>query len=385
MAQSNLRRVGDTRVVLGERGMVQAITLCIAALAINAVLIQTITSEESVLKNGLRVCVLLVVAFAMVMNHVRISVGIFLMILYSIIMLALRQNPDQLSFIFVFVLVMALMSIEERSLEKLLVASSVASLALVFVFLALGVTQNSVLDFRNRMTFGTDGVPFFFNLVYGAFALLVLYSHKYKLKHRTLLVLGSVAATTLLFTLTDARGGYFSLLAFVALVYLVPVLSRIGLFRFVTAFLPVIFLLFSFYIASLGQNVAANQLLSYRPALFQLFFRDVDPLDIFFSTSVKQFPSTVDNSYIHLLVGGGVVLCLAFFIIFAQAIRNLFRAGRHIEISFVIATCIYFNSESIMLRIENIFVIYFWYLILRHSNPLVGDRVSPDQVFVERS
>jgi hypothetical protein len=372
--------VTGTRKMLGDKGMTRVVVVCLVALAINAVLIQTVAADDSVLKTAMRVGVLVLAALAVALHAAPMPVGIVLLTIYSAVLLAVRQNPDQLSFVFIFVLIVALFAVQERSLDKAVMFASLASLGMVFVFLGLGITQNEVLNFRGRNTFGTNGVPFFYNLVYGAFGMLVFYFYKYKLRRRLLVMAGSVTITTHLFNLTDARGGYYSFIGFVALVFLVPALSRWGPFRFIAAMLPVFCLMMSFYIASLWDNGAANQLLSIRPILFNRFLENLTPVDVFLSTSVKEFDravTIVDNSYLHLLVGGGAAMCLVFFVIFAQSITNLFTARRHVDVAFLIATCVYFNSESILLRIENMFVIYFWYLVLRYCNPVFPHAQQP--------
>ena len=367
--------------ILGPRGMTRVIFLCLLALATNAVLIQTVAADDSTLKTGVRVGVLVLAALAVGVSMTKMPTGIMLLALHSAALLLLRGNPDQLSFIFIFVLTFALFAVKERSLEKAVVVASAGSLALVFVFLSLGITQDVVLEPRSRHTFGTNGVPFFFNLVYGAFGMLVFYFYKYRLRGRFFVLAGSVAAASYLFAMTDARGGYLSFVAFVVLMFLVPLLARVAAFRFIAATLPVICLAVSFYIATLWDNAEANALLSIRPILFERFISNLTPSDLFLSTSVKDFDravTIVDNSYLHLLVGGGLLMCGAFFVIFYQAVKNLFKAGRHVDIAFILATCMYFNSESILLRIENMFVIFFWYLILRYCNPLFRNEQGPD-------
>lgn len=333
------------------------------------------------LKTGVRVGVLALAALAVGLSVTKMPSGIMLLALHSAALLLLRGNPDQLSFIFIFVLTFALFAVKERSLEKAVVVASAGSLALVFAFLALGITQDVVLEPRSRHTFGTNGVPFFFNLVYGAFGMLVFYSYKYKLRGRGFVLAGSVAAASYLFSMTDARGGYLSFLGFVALLFMVPMLSQIAAFRFIAATLPVLCLAVSFYIATLWDNPEANALLSIRPILFERFISNLTLSDLFLSTSVKEFDraiTIVDNSYLHLLVGGGIVMCAAFLVIFYQAVKNLFKAGRHVDVAFILATCMYFNSESILLRIENMFVIFFWYLILRYCTPVFRNELGPD-------
>jgi len=360
--------------------MMPVLFLCLFAIAINAVLIQTVTTDDSSLKSAIRMGALGLVVVGIIFTNARVTTGIILLALYSLALLALRQNMDQLSYVFVFVLAIGMFAVEERRLEKTLMLASVGSLALVFVLLAGHVTTDVILEPRSRHTYGTNGVPFFYNLVYGAGVMAVAYAYKYRLRFRFLVLLGSIAAASYLFQQTDARGGYLAFVAFVVLLFIVPILARVYLFRVAVALLPALFLLFAFYLASLYQDDDANILWSFRPRLFQRFFENVGLSDFFLSTSVKYFDravTIVDNSWIHLMVGGGAVLCLVFFIMYFRAVMNLFNAGRHVELAFIIATCIYFNSESIMLRIENMFAIYFWYLILRYTSPLLANEGLP--------
>jgi O-antigen ligase len=366
-------------VLLARTGMTRVLFMCLMAIATNAVLIQTLTTDDAMLKNGIRVAVLCVAAVAMIMHNSQMPAGIFLLIIFCVVTLVARQNTDQLSIIFVLILVPALFAVKERSLGKLFMVSSAFSLLLVFALLAAGVTQNEVTEFRGRSTFGTNGVPFFYNLVYGALTMLLVYVHKFKLRSRLFWTLAAVALATHLFNLTDARGGYYAFLGFVVLLYLVPFLARWGLFRFLTALLPVCFLGVAFYIASLYEDAAANEFLSIRPTYYQRFVENLTEADYFLSSTVKQFDravTIVDNSYLHLVVGGGLVVFAVFVFMFAQALRRLYRMGKFVDVAFLIATCFYFNSESILLRIENMFVIYFWYLVIRHSTPLFREVVA---------
>ena len=75
----------------------------------------------------------------------------------------------------------------------------------------------------------------------------------------------------------------------------------------------------------------------------------------------------VDNSYLHLLVGGGFVLTLVFLFAYGFAVINLCRRHMYPEVALMTTSCFYFMSESILLRIENVFVIYVWYLVVKHA------------------
>lgn len=360
--------------VVGDKLLAQIVSLVLLVLAVNAVLIQTVVPEESQMKNVLRAGSMGLLVVAMFFNNTRIPRFIPLTIVMCLGLFLIRDNPDQLSYVFVLLLVAAMLPLNERRVVRVLAVGSALSLLLVFVFLWTGVTQNEVLALRERQTFGTDGVPFFFNLVYGACALAILYTRKsWRRGPRTLVLLAALGLATGLFFATDARGGYFSLLAFVGLLLVVPTLARIHLFRVLVGLLPLIFLPVAFYLASLAVDPVANAFWSNRPRWYAAFLDALRPDDYLLSTGVKYFDrvvTIVDNSYLHLLVGGGIVLCGVVIVLFYRAVKNLFRARKHIDIAFLIATCFYFNSEGIMLRIENLFVIYFWYLMIKYSrNP----------------
>lgn len=349
--------------------MKKVVFLCLLTLSINAVLIQTITTDNFVLKNAIRIGILFLMVLCMLIAKQRILVVLFLLTNLSIILLLLGHNPDQLSFIFIFVFVQSLFLLKQREVEKYLLLSSVIALSLIFIFLLLGITENIILEYRNRMTFGTNGVPFFYNMVYGTFSLWIVYSRKYFRRFKVLITLISLTATTYFYIMTDLRGGYFAFITLIVLLHLVPLTSRLMLLRIGVALIPVVALVISFWIASLNKSIYANQLLSLRPIFLNNFFNNLTFKEIFLSASVKSSDTIniVDNSYLHLLVGGGLVISLTVGCLFFKAILNLYANKKYIEIAFIISTCLYFNSESIMVRMENMFVIYFWYLLIKYS------------------
>lgn len=373
-----------SRSRLGIGPMRVVALLCLVAIAVDAVLIQTVvTDESSPLKDLMRIGVLAVASSAVLVDGSLVPRWMVGVIILSTILMLLRGNSDQLSYVFVFVLVPLLWSIPERRTEHALMISSGVALVLIFAFLAVGVTSNVVLDYRSRATYGTQGVPFFYNVVYGAAAMATLYAFKYHLRSRFLTLAICLSFSTYLYWQTDARGGYFSYLAFVALLWLVPSFGRWALFRVVSASLPMLFLAFSFVLAGLAIYPDIDSFFSYRPQLISLFLQNVDWDSYLFSTTVKQFSSfvsavrTVDNSYLHLLVGGGLIITIIYVGLFMSAMLKLFRTGRYPEVAFLISASIYFNSESILLRIENVFVIYTWYLVLRYSTKLPEERAVP--------
>lgn len=356
--------------LVGDRLLGQVVSLVLLALAVNAVLIQTVITDDSPFKTVIRVGAMGLLLLGLLGNDTKLPRWVVPLILLSAGLWYFRGNSDQLSYVFVLILVSAMLPLDERRVLKSLAVCSVLSVGLVFALLWGGVTHNEVLVLRERQTFGTQGVPFFYNLVYGAAALVIVYTRRFRPRRRRLTFVACLGVATALFAATDARGGYYSLLGFVVLLWLVPKLARAHPLRVLTALLPVLFLPFAFYLASLADDPDANALWSNRPHWFSVFLGSLNPEDFLLSTSVKYYTrvvTIVDNSYLHLLVGGGLVLFLAVAILFFRAVMNLYRLGRFTEVAFLIATCFYFNSESILLRIENLFVIYFWYLMVRFS------------------
>ena len=364
------------------RWMTRVGFVCLSSLAVNAVLIQTVLAENSSAKNGVRIFVVALVAIAIVFGRPRLPMWIVLLSLCSAVLLLARDNPDQLSYLFVLVLVPVLRCVRERDLSRIFVGASLTSLLLIFFLLAAGMTQNEILMPRFRNTFGTASVPFFFNVVYGCTTLLVLHAFNYRLRSRWVLTAIATALATYFFQATDIRGGYFAYLGFLLLMIAVPHLKTARAAQLFLALLPAFFLAAAFYLAGLGDDPDANVLLSYRPALYQAFLESLSLSDIFFSTSVKQFDSSatsiVDNSYLHLLVGGGLIMCVTYVTIYAAAVLNLFRAHRFNEIAFLTATSVYFNAESALVRIENIFVIFSWFLVINNCRrPAREESVQP--------
>lgn len=361
------------------RGPERPVFLALLAVAVNAVLIQTIVPAESSLKNLVRAGALALAVIGLLVRGTPIPRWIVGLVGLLVALTALRHNPDLLSYVFILVLAPALWAVPEQRLERMMVICSLVSIGLVFAFLAAGVTHNEVLSYRGRATYGTRGVPFFFNLVYGACAMGVLYAVKHQLRRRRMVVVVALVAATYFYRQTDIRGGYFAFMAFLGLLWAAPRLARSGLFRGVVALLPPVFLGLALLGARYSSNTALNDVTSHRLVTYHAFLANVSPLDLLLSSSVKHFDAlipvgtlvstatSVDNSYLHLLVGGGIVMCAVFVVLWRRALAALFDLGRYPEIAFLVATSLYFSTESILVRVENVFVIYAWYLVLRYS------------------
>lgn len=373
------------RPFLNERGMTVWVNIALLMIAVNAVLIQTIVPEESSLKNIIRVVVLVVTVGLLYLRRAIVPVWLIILVIISVSLMLIAGNTDQLSIVFVLLLIPALWSIPERALDAAAVRAALLSFGLVFVFLAAGVTQNEILvssttlvTDRERFTFGTNGVPFFMNIAYSAAVLAIYYAFRWRMRTRWVIAAVAVAAMYFYYTQTNGRGGFFALLLFCALALIMPFAIRFTAARVLLALQPVIYLGIALWIGSQQGNLALNETLSYRPRYYGAFLDSVAPLDLLWSETVKQTDVvlTVDNSYLHLLVGGGLIIFVAFSIVFAVSMMKMSRRGMALEIAFVTAALAYAVSESILLRIENVFIIYTWYLILRNALPAASDGES---------
>lgn len=343
---------------------------CLLALAVNAVVIQTVLTDDSIVKMIVRVSVLALAVLGLAVRNVHVPLWLAFGVLWSAVLLVGRQNPDQLSIIFVLTLTLLALQVSEQSLLKAAVVASWVALGLIFALLAIGVTDDVVINLRQRHTYGTAGVPFFYNVVYGALSLTVLYAVKYR--HRVYAaVSASLALATYLFQQTDARGGYASLLLFLALLWLVPRVRVTPLY----AAVPVTMLAVSVWLA-FGATRELNVRLSHRPSLYRRFLDSAEWTDYLISDTAKQVGYAVDNSYLHLLVGAGLVTIVGFFVLFFRAVYALMMEQRFPEVAYLVASSAYCMSESLLVRIENVFIVYTWYLVVRHGGGLSNRHAS---------
>lgn len=350
-----------------QRWLTAGVNVALIAISVNAVLIQTVATEESPLKNVIRVATLGLAVLLIAIGRARIPVVIFLASMTSLILMLGSSNPDQLSLLYVLILAPLLWSIPERSLDRAALLASIIGFGLIFLLLGAGVTQNTVQEFRNRATFGVDSVPFFMNVIYGVAALLIYYGFKYQLRTRWLVAAASVAVTYFFYVQTDGRGGFYAILTFVALCIAIPLVAWYPGVSVALAAIPVVFIGVFFWLAEQSQSAWWNGLLSYRPVIFSHYLDSLESTDIIFSASVKANTTVtnVDQSFIHLLVGTGILLFAFFCVTWAVAMVRLVADRRYLDIAFVISTAIYGLSESILLRIENVFIILTWLILLR--------------------
>lgn len=350
---------------------------CFMLLSVNSVLIQTILLDNNSVKNIIRLFVMLLLVFIILIKKIKINTNIMIILFFISILFLITKNMDLITYIFLFILVQLLIRLEDKIVLKYLTISSIVGFSLIFIFLLLGVTQNEILEYRNRMTFGvgnitTNRIPFFYNMVYGTFTLIIMFINKYYKESnyfKIMIYISTIALATYFNIKTNLRGGYLCFIIFIILTWVIPKIYKIRLLKNIVCVIPIIMFASSFMIASFHDNPYLDKLLSYRPTYINNFIENINIGYILLSKSVKSMDTIniVDNSYLHIFIGGGIVIFLIVLFLYFISVNNLYKLNYFNEIAFIIATSIYFNIESIAVRIENMFVIYWWYLIINYS------------------
>lgn len=354
------------------RGLVETfrVPLLLSALlvmAANSVAIQTFATDPGPWRQVprlLSLAVAVVVIWAARVKVEWIAAGILVAALVGGVV---SRNSDQLSYVFVVIIAVALTAVSERRAIALAAIACVGAFALVFVLLAVGVSTDSVVEIRSRRTFGVASIGFIYNVVFGACALVCTWATRFTWPLRYGALAVTLAVATWFYLETDARAGYLSFLAFVVFSVVPIVVWRSRVVCTLLALAPVLFLAAAAVLAGLSDNPTANSILSNRPIFWGLLVDDLSVRDVLLSRSVKALDTSniVDNSYLHLLVGGGVAVTALFIVLHFKAIAALARAGMNVELALIASLALYFNMESILVRPDLVFIIFYWHLLMR--------------------
>lgn len=352
--------------------MKKIVFLSLIILSLNSILIQTIFKDNDIFKNSMRLIVVLMLLIGIVIYRKKINRNIVILILISTICLITGKNTDQLTYIFLFIMIQSLLYIEEEKIEKYMCIGSLVPIIVMFLFLLTGVTHNQIVLLRDRMTFGlpTNRVPYVYDIVYGALSTLYIYSYnKYSKIKKILVFMICITLGTFFFIKTDVRGAYISLIILILLSLIMPKIIKYKFTKIFIKALPIMFFGFILILLKFQNNEFMNKVLSLRPMYTGEFFKKISYYDVFITRSVKAFTNTsiIDNTYIQMLIGGGIVLTLIIIYMYFKSIDNLIKNNKIIELCFIVSLMFYFNIESIGLRPENIFSIFWWYLIIKYG------------------
>ncbi len=355
--------------------------LAYVVLAVNATLIETELILGDAGKYTLRAAAFLFLVISLFIKAPSIKIEAFVAITFLLCVALASLNFDTISVIFALFTVIASCAYKERTVLRGLFYSSALNIALVFVLLTLGVTENIVHEFRSRHTYGMNsmgGPTLFYNMLFSFMVLGAIYLDG---QPKRWFLVASVISSTYFFTTTDVRGGYASYILFLLLLLFFTPSRKRYIIRALSANIPITLLLIFVLVATLLNNDIGNLILSNRPSLYKNFLEQLTISDFILGTSVKQYDgfSIVDNSYIHLYMAGGVFFFIYFCVKYRDAVSLAFSTRNREIYAFLVASSAYMFSESLLVRVENPFVLYFWFVVfIQMCKPAHQD--SPLQV-----
>lgn len=336
-------------------------------LAANALLLQTVSTDLGQSRQTPRIVAFSLFALAIFVGRVRIPFTITALIVIAGVGLIVGRNPDQFSLIFALLGSAAMVARPHREVLRTYTLAAVFALAAIFAFLEYGLTTDLVLDLRNRRTFGVQGIGFLFNIIFGALTLgFAWVDDRAGWTLRWVALVAITMAGYWFFVKTDGRAGFMSLLIFVVIYVVGRLLSRKAL-GLAVASIPGLLLVSSVYLALTGRRGTLDTVLSHRPTYWRSALDSYEWWEYFSSSSVKAFDTTtiVDNSYLHLLLGSGVVLAGCLLVVWSRALYRAAAQGDLVSVAFMVACSAYFIAESILFRVEVPFIGYFWYLMIK--------------------
>ena len=346
----------------------------VLALMLNSFLTEILYDSGWNFKNQLRFFSVILASISFLISGSRLKLNSILLVLICTVYSLLTLNQDLISFIFILIVVIAGGNLgNKRFLDACFIASFII-IFLIFLFLLMGVTEQYVREFRNRATFGLNGIggpTLFFNYFFGVSSLAIL-----KYRPNILLMTFIAAFAWYFFLMTDVRGGAASITIFLLLLTVFKSFVSNRFMKFFIAILPIIFLMIAFSIPIFFNNSVGNFLLSNRPFLIASLFDDLTFFDYIFGTSIKEYDyiGIIDNSFLHLFIGLGAVVFTIVCVFFYQSISTHHRNKNILALAFMISTACYASMESILVRPENAFILYFWYLVFIKLVPIKSSK-----------
>lgn len=288
----------------------------------------------------------------------------------AIILLILTKNKDILTYIYLFTFSFFLERYKEKKIEKYMLLS-LGSFFLIYLILYLKKDLTLIeIEYRNRMFFLYKnrelaiGPPFFGNLLYSISTLLYLkYSNKISaFIGGVILILG--------YLIFDTRGPILFYSILLTSVYILKKIIKLKIIRHLLKNIYFYFSVLSILIPIIFiQNNILNKIFSNRIQYWYGLIIERGLMGIFLLESVKKLDNSgfiVDNSYLHVIFGGGILIFGLLCYIFNKSIANMIRLNKINSLAFFISYLSYCYFESIFLRGDLVITIYFWYLLFKN-------------------
>lgn len=183
--------------------------LAVILLCSNALLIELGVFSTTIEKLALRMVALLLLLTNFLFTEIKFPFFLTLLCLVLPVQSLLTGNPDILSIIYPLVIGICWRNYGPPLVIRYCLVGSASVLVLLLIANLTGFTTYEISEFRNRHSFGLNGLgkaTLFFNMWFSFVTLWITYSI-YSSRGRLLSILVSVAATWLIYVLTDVKIG----------------------------------------------------------------------------------------------------------------------------------------------------------------------------------
>ena len=288
----------------------------------------------------------------------------------AIILLMLTKNKDILTYIYLFTFSFFLERHREEKVEKYMLLSLI-SFFLMYLILYLKKDLTLIeIEYRNRIFFLYKnrelavGPPYLGNLLYSISTLLYLkYSNKISASiGGIILILGYLTFNT--------RGPILFYLILLISVYILKKTIKLKIINYLLKNIFVYFSILSVFIPIVFiKNTTLNKIFSNRIQYWYMLIIERGWKGIFLFESVKKLDHSdfiIDNSYLHIIFGGGILIFGLLCYIFNKSLTNMIKLKKINSLAFFISYLSYCYFESIFLRGDLVITIYFWYLLFKN-------------------
>ncbi len=301
-----------------------------------------------------------------------------------LIIISLAQfTPYKLNVLTPIILMQCMSTINLKTYLRynIIILGTTALLMLLFVGTGQMIQAEAISAIRIRYDFGY-GHPNAATLYYwGLFISILLYCYISKYRNFIWILLGFLFLVSLyLYIETDSRSFIFAVISFILALCYFNVRSKfkqdykIGYSRYVLYALPIVFAILTIYFAiNVTDYPVLNILLSKRLTLYKELLDGITPLQYLLGTTAFDY-IIVDNSYLHLLFEGGILVFVYFAWLWFFAVKNMVKQQNFILIAVFISFLVYGLMESLLLYSVIIGNNIFWVLLYRY-------RYQEDELF----
>ena len=347
---------------------------------LNYILYNTI-GLSNLSKNGIRIFAATLLLTSILFDNKVFSlnkIDLIWIILLSASLLSFNFNDKIINFTYLFIL---LFTSKSMSIDEILKSSfkiSVIGIAIVILFLKLGMIQNLeyTLGTRTRSTFGFKNVNAFSSLIYSFSILYMITREKIKCYH----ILLSLSFVFSIYRYTDTRTTLNSFVIFIVFYLILSKLKDTRIYMRYGAItkglissiilLPIIISMLSPVL--LEKYPQLNITTSQRILINTSYIYENSIINFLFGGSAIR---DIDNGFLTLTFSLGILFLLLTFYLGSFAISRLLDNKDLAYLSFIISF-FYFNLlEALMVRTEISVSVCFWIILYKTATERKDENV----------